>query len=186
VRVALVTAVLCLARAAGGHDFERTSVVLTFASDGSFVLDVTNDAAWLEHRLIPFEREGDAKGGGANRDIIADRVVLFVDGREVRPTSVGRVAAAAPLITYRLRGRVSTDARTLRWYYGLPIDPYPLTVRRADGRTSAEEIAGDAWSTPIDLSGQFQAPRISTSTAALAILALLAVPIVLRVRRRSV
>src|SRR5207302_6723867 len=30
------------------HDFERTQVTLTFARDGAFVLDVANDAAWLE------------------------------------------------------------------------------------------------------------------------------------------
>ena len=29
-------------------------MTLTFARDGSFVLDVANDAVWLEHRLIPF------------------------------------------------------------------------------------------------------------------------------------
>jgi hypothetical protein len=158
--------------AAFGHDFERTQVTLAFARDGSFVLDVTNDAAWLEHRLRPFEGP------------FADRVVLFVDGREIRPTSVERVVADAPLVTYRLRGRVPPGARTLRWYYGLPIDPYPLTVRRADGRIVAEEIAGDAWSRPIDLGGQFAAPRIGATAALLAVAALLVIPIALRLSRR--
>jgi hypothetical protein len=75
---------------------------------------------------------------------------------------------------------VPATAESLRWYYGLPIDPYPLTIHRADGRITIEEIAGDAWSRPIDLSGQFQASRIGTRTVVLAIAALLLVPIGLR------
>ena len=181
------------------HDFERTQVTLAFAADGAFVLDVTNDAAWLEHRLVPFERGP-----------FSDRIVLFVDGREIRPDSVEYIgppsssrleqsavagleqsavagleqsAVSGSLATYRMRGRVPLDARTLRWYYGLPIDPYPLTIRRADGRIVVEEIAGDAWSSSIDLTGQFHAPRISAPTAALAIILLLLIPIATRMRR---
>jgi len=181
------------------HDFERTQVTLAFAADGAFVLDVTNDAAWLEHRLVPFERGP-----------FSDRIVLFVDGREIRPDSVEYIgppsssrleqsavagleqsavagleqsAVSGSLATYRMRGRVPLDARTLRWYYGLPIDPYPLTIRRADGRIVVEEIAGDAWSGSIDLTGQFHPPRISAPTAALAIILLLLIPIATRMRR---
>jgi hypothetical protein len=171
--------VAAVARPAGAHDFERTQVTLAFARDGSFVLDVTNDAAWLEHRLIPFRNR---ETGAAPS--FPDRVVLFVDGREVRPESIETIANAPPLVTYRMRGHVSTNAQSLRWYYGLPIDPYPLTVRRADGRIVTEEIAGDAWSRPVDLSGQFAAPRVSAPGAAAAIVALLLVPVVLRARRR--
>jgi hypothetical protein len=118
--------------------------------------------------------------------------VLFVDGHEIRPASVERVEAAAPMTVYRMRGRVPVAARSLRWYYGLPIDPYPLTIRRADGRITIEEIAGDAWSQPIDLSGQFRAARISTTAVSGAIAVLLLIPAVLRgsfralaVRRRA-
>jgi hypothetical protein len=193
--LAFVAAFVSLSPRAFAHDFERTLVTLTFAADGSFVLDVTNDAAWLEHRLIPFPPGP-----------FSDRVVLFVDGREIHPASVeylagapnaeqsaaagsvprrsaqreGGSAVAGVLATYRMRGRVPLDAKTLRWYYGLPIDPYPLTVRRADGRIIVEEIAGDAWSGSIDLADQFHAPRISTTTAALAIAALLLIPIAIR------
>ena len=161
---------LALATSVSAHDFERTQVTLTFARDGSFVLDVANDAVWLTHRLKPFSGP------------FSDRVVLWVDGREVHPTAVDYVRGD-PIGIYRLRGRVDPHARSLRLYYGLPIDPYPLTVRRADGRIVIEEIAGDAWSRPIDLSGQFSAPRVSTRTAAIAIAALLLVPIVLRAKR---
>ena len=167
-----------LARPAAAHDFERTQVTLAFARDGSFVLDVTNDAVWLEHRLISFRNR---ETGAAPS--FADRVVLFVDGREVRPESIETIASAPPLVTYRMRGHLLTTAQSLRWYYGLPIDPYPLTVRRADGRIVTEEIAGDAWSRPVDVSGQFAAPRIGRVGAAAAIVALLLVPVVLSARR---
>jgi len=178
--------VLVQAAASSAHDFERTQVALTFARDGAFVLDVTNDAAWFNHRLIPFERGAPGSSTGEGTALngphsFIDRVVLFVDGREVRPDSVEYVAGPAPVATYRMRGRMPTDARTLRWYYGLPIDPYALTIRRADGRVVVEEIAGDAWSRPIDLAGQFHAPRVSRRMAGLAIAALLVIPIALRI-----
>jgi hypothetical protein len=163
-----ILAVVLDGKCGSAHDFERTQVTLTLARDGAFVLDVANDAAWLQHRLIPFDGP------------FADRVVLFVDGREVRPASIEYIAGPPPLAVYRMRGRIPLDAHSLRWYYGLPIDPYPLTVRRADGRIIVEEIAGDAWSRPIDLAGQFRAPRVSSRTVALAIAALLFVPVAVR------
>jgi hypothetical protein len=84
------------------------------------------------------------------------------------------------LATYRLRGRVPLDARTLRWYYGLVIDPYPLTIRRADGRPIAEEVGGNAWSRTIDLSGQFHAPLLTERSVGIALAVLLLAPIALR------
>ena len=84
----------------------------------------------------------------------ADRIVLWVDGREIRPDSVELLHGAAADV-HRVTGHMPTDAKSLRWYYGLVGDPYPLTVHRADGRIIVEEIQGDAWSRPIDVSGQF-------------------------------
>jgi hydrogenase/urease accessory protein HupE len=97
-----------------------------------------------------------------------DRVVLFVDGHEIRPTSAEYIppaATASPagapiLATFRLRGTMPADARTLRWLYGLVIDPYPLTVTRADGRSVTEWIEGSNWSGTLDLSGQFRQPTM--------------------------
>jgi hypothetical protein len=74
-------------------------------------------------------------------------------------------------------------ARTLRWYYGLVVDPYPLTVRRADGRVVVEEIAGDAWSREIDLRGQFRAPLISSRTVAILIGGVFLIPIALHFKK---
>src|SRR5438093_5412060 len=89
VGVATLLIVSAIARIAA-HDLEGTQVVLTFARDGSFVLDVSNDPSWLKLRLEPF------------RNNFVDRVVLFVDGHEVRPTSVEYIAGETAG-TYRLR-----------------------------------------------------------------------------------
>jgi len=159
------------------HDAERTQVTLTFARDGSFVLDVANDPNWLAARMERFHGN------------FIDRVVLFVDGHEVRPTSAEIIrprSEDAPAIN-RLRGRMPASARTLRWYYGLVADPYPLTIRRADGRVQVEEIAGDSWSRPIDLSGQFISPLRAAVERQLPIvwlLALLAGALTVRLRHQ--
>ena len=175
-------AVLLSARPASAHDLEKTQVSIVFARDGSFVADVANDPSWLKLRLESIPGP------------FADRVVFWVDGREVRPDSVEfipfdspRLAQGRPgegLAVHRLRGRMPINARTLRWFYGLVIDPYPLTIRRADGRVIVEEVQGEAWSRAIDLSGQFQAPVVSQRTVAIAIAALLLIPLAVRMTTR--
>jgi len=166
---------LVAATPAWAHDMEHTQILLTFARDGSFILDVANDPAWLKLRLEPF------------RGSFADRVVLWVDGKEIRPTSVEYLPASAEgaLATHRLRGRMPIDARTLRWYYGLVIDPYPMTIRRADGRVIVEDVRGDAWSRSIDVSGQFRAPLLSARVTGVLLAALLLVPLALRFGTRT-
>jgi len=169
---------LLVAGHAQAHDLERTQVLLTFARDGSFVLDVANDPSWLKLRLESFPGS------------FADRVVLWVDGHEVRPTSVEYLPPAgtdtlAPLGRHRLRGRFPADAHTLRWYYGLVIDPYPLTVRRADGRVLVEEISGDAWSRTIDVGGQFQRTWVNGTIASWIAVGLLLVPISIRLATKT-
>ena len=160
------------------HDAERTAVTLTFARDGSFVLDVSNDPNWLKLRMEPF---------GTN---FVDRVVLWVDGREVRPTASEYVPPRdeEALATWRLRGAMPADARSLRWYYGLVADPYPLTIHRADGATYHETVLGEAWSRPIDLSGQFIAPwraALERQLPIVAMVALFALALGVRFTRRG-
>lgn len=151
---------LCLhVRPASAHDLERTKVFLTFATDGAFVLDVENDPKWLILRLERFAETPPALGTTdvqRLRDlapVFMDRIVLFVDGHEIRPTSVEYHDTG-----YQLRGQMPIDAHTLRWYYGMVIDPYPLTIRRADGRVMNDWVLGDAWSDTLDLTNQFQPP----------------------------
>lgn len=149
-RVASLAVVLVLGLCAtvSGHDPERTEVTITFARDGSFTVDVAGDPGWLQARLTLFNGN------------FADRVVLWVDHAEVRPATTQFILPRSGdgLATYRLSGRLPHTASTLRWYYGLPIDPYPLTIRRPDGKTTTEIVQGDAWSGPIDMSGQFISP----------------------------
>jgi hypothetical protein len=174
------------------HDMERTQVWLGFSADGSFVLDVANDAEWLKLRLAPF-----ASGStnlAALAPVLIDRVVLFVDGREVRPASAEYIppgptpANEEPArAIYRLRGRMPADARTLRWYYGLVIDPYPLTIRRVDGRSQTEWILGDAWSRSLELGGQFQTPlraQAARQAPVVVMLALFVIAMRLRLTKR--
>jgi hypothetical protein len=159
---------LALAGSVSAHDLEKTQVRLSFARDGSFVLDVMNDPQWLALRL-------ESVPGS-----FSDRVVLWVDGQEVRPTAIEHIRGAE-LDTYRMRGKMPLDASTLRWFYGLVIDPYPLAVTRADGRVIVEEVQGNAWSRTIDVSGQFDAPRFGAKTMGIVIAGLLLLPAGLRV-----
>lgn len=183
---------LAVAAPASAHDLERTQVWIGFSADGSFVLDVANDLEWLKLRLAPF---ADGRTDLATLgDVFLDRVVLFVDGHEVRAASAEylppRPAADdfPPRATYRLRGRMPSGARTLRWYYGLVLDPYPLTIRRVDGRSQTEWIVGDAWSRAVDLSGQFHAPlrtQLARQGPLIVMLAALAFALRLRLARRG-
>jgi hypothetical protein len=182
--VVVLAAVLACGTRIAAHDIERTQVLLTFARDGSFVLDVANDPGWLKLRMEPFTGRGPEQAALQDAGaVFIDRVVLFVDGHEVRPTSAEFIDGET-LATYRLRGKMPIDARSLRWYYGLVGDPYPLTIRRADGRMLVEEIAGNAWSGTIDLSGQFQAPRAIDRLAPLVIVGLLLIPLAIRLSTR--
>jgi hypothetical protein len=86
------------------HESERTEVTITFSRDGSFVVDVANDPSWLRARLDRFAGK------------FSDRVVLSVDGREVRPVSEQLLLPQREdgVATYRLRGRMPPGSRTLR------------------------------------------------------------------------
>jgi hypothetical protein len=154
------------------HDLERTTVHLTLHADGAFDLRLAHDPSWLVLRL---ERFAGTSGQAAPADpaardrqlrewapLMIDRVVLWVDGAEVRPATVDYMpppAAAPPgqyaLAAYTLHGRMPAGARSLRWYYGLVVDPYPLTVTLADGNETTEWVQGDAWSTALPLGGPF-------------------------------
>jgi len=164
---------VAIASAVSAHDLERSEVTLSFRADGAFVLEVANDPNWLLLRLESFAG-GQVPAGttpeardrrlGELGAVFIDRLVLFVDGREIRPDAVEYVAPAPqrpeetypPRGIFRLRGRMPADARTLRWLYGLVVDPYQITVRRANGIATAEWIEGSNWSGVIELGGQFR------------------------------
>lgn len=161
----------------GAHDLERTTVHLRVNADGTFTLRLAHDPAWLLLRMETFAGESVTADNPAARDArlralapqTIERVVLFVDGHEVRPTSAEYTPAPAnvpsgefALASYTLRGRMPASAQSMRWYYGMVIDPYPLTVELADGSSRTEWIHGDAWSTPIALGGPFTRPPLLT------------------------
>lgn len=176
-----------LAASARAHDLERTRVTLTFAENGAFVLDISHDPNWLWLRLESFNKSTVPAGITAGyRDariaalapVLIDRVVLWVDGREIRPDAAEYLAADG---TFRLRGTMPLDARTLRWLYGSVGDPYPLIVRRADGRMLTEIIDGSNWSGTIDLSNQFKPTRLAGVDHVVLLVGLFAVALLLRV-----
>ncbi|MDP2053647.1 MAG: HupE/UreJ family protein [Acidobacteriota bacterium] len=171
-RVALaLLAILAGTPALRAHEAERTRVLLTFTGDERFVLEVANDPLWMLLRLETFA------GGtvppnptAAQRDarlaqltaVFADRIVLFVDGHEVRAESVAyQPPPTSPpdaLARFTLTGRMPRGASTLRWLYGIVADPYPLEIRQADGSSTVEWITGTNWSGVIDLTRSFPQP----------------------------
>ena len=167
---------LLIATAASAHEAERTKVTLNLSADGTFVLSVANDPAWLLLRLETFAggsvppnvnaAERDARLAQLT-DVFADRLVLFVDAREVRASSIeyrppqedsAPSGSSAALATYVLRGSMPRDATRLRWLYGLVGDRYPLEIRQPDGSSTIEWIEGTNWSDVIDLSKSFTPP----------------------------
>lgn len=157
------------------HDLERTTVHLTLAADGAFTLRLAHDPAWLVLRLEGF---AGAPGTASTTDaavrdarlrewapLMLDRVVLWVDGQEVRAAAADYAPPPAnvptgqfALASYTLHGQMPPGAKTLRWYYGLVVDPYPLTVTLADASETTEWVQGDAWSTALPLGGPFAPP----------------------------
>ena len=160
------------------HDLERTTVHLRVAADGSFTLRLAHDPSWLLLRMETFAggssvSTSDPAARDARLRALApqaiDRVVLFVDGHEVRPLSSEYTPppSSAPagefaLASYTLRGFLPVPSHGLRWYYGLVADPYPLTVELADATSTTELVQGDAWSTTITLGGHFARPPLLT------------------------
>lgn len=168
-RSGLVLAALLIPESAVSHEAERTRVSIMFSADGRFVVDVANDPMWMLLRLETFA--GGVVPAGvteAARDarlaqlgsVFSDRIVLFVDGHEVRADSVEYVPPATPesLAAFRLNGRMPQNAATLRWLYGLVGDPYPLEIRQPDGSATIEWIHGTNWSGTIDLTKSFTRP----------------------------
>ncbi len=179
----VLAAGLCLGDRAAAHEAERTRVSIKFSTDGQFVLDVANDPLWMLLRLETFAG-GRVPAGFTpeQRDtrlvqlgpVFADRIVLFVDGHEVRAETIEYLspsvssassaalvdgsASSAALATFRLKGRMPRGASNLRWLYGMVADPYPLEIRQPDGSTTIEWIRGTNWSGTIDLTRSFTRP----------------------------
>ncbi len=163
-------AILAAAQALLAHEAERTRVVLTFTGDARFTLEVANDPLWMLMRLETFAGGTvPANPTPEQRDtrlaqlgsVFADRIVLFVDGHEIRTDTVEYrppSASSAALATFRLSGTMPPHASSLRWLYGIVADPYPLEIRQVDGSSTIEWIHGANWSGTIDLTRSFPRP----------------------------
>lgn len=169
----VLVAVLAGTQVPLAHEAERTRVSLTLQADGRFVLEVANDPLWMLMRLETFAGGTvPANPTPAERDarlaqlgnVFADRIVLFVDGHEVRADAIeyfpppASTGSSAALATYRLTGHVGPRASELRWLYGIVADPYPLEIHQADGSSTVEWITGTNWSGVIDLTRSFPRP----------------------------
>ena len=164
-----IWAILVATLAPIAHEAERTRVTLSFSADGRFVLEVANDPLWMLMRLETFAGGlVPANIAPAARDarlaqlgpVFADRIVIFVDGHEVRAGAIEYLPppSADALATFRLTGHIPRDAATLRWLYGIVADPYPLEIRQPDGSSTIEWIHGTNWSGVIDLTRSFTRP----------------------------
>jgi hypothetical protein len=190
-RIGATVLVLAISAVGRAHDLEGTRVVLSFAGDGSFVLDITHNPDWLLLRLESFAGGVvPARIAPADRDarlhelgpVVIDRVVVWVDGREIRPDSAEYLA---PQSTFRLRGKIPMDSVNLRWLYGPVADPYPFIVQRADGHLQVEQIEGSNWSGTLDISGQFEARRTASANQLAVLVGLFALGVAWRLRNRG-
>jgi hypothetical protein len=179
---ALCAAAVLASIEASAHDLEYTRVTATFHVDGSIQIDVSNNPDWLLLRLAPFAgvtmtgpltpSQRDAQLSSL-ADVFSERVVVFIDEAQVRMiaeyvppdprAAAGTAPGTVPIATMRLRGIVPPEARSFQWLYALVIDPYPLTVRYANGEVATHWVMGDAWSEPVDLSGTFSVSRWHTA-----------------------
>lgn len=144
---------------------------MTFLPDGRFQIDVLNDPDWTVMRLEPFAGGPlSARLTPEQRDarlkelepIFWDRVVLFFDKAELRPTvqylphgtpgtQPDPPGTPKPSATMRLTGSVPPGARVLQFFYGIVLDPYPLVITAPDGHSETRWVKGDEWSGPIDM-----------------------------------
>jgi hypothetical protein len=176
---ALCAAAVLTVGQASAHDLEATRVTAVFRADGTFHIDVINNPDWLLLRLEPIAGLTSTGAVTPNqRDeqltalahVFAEQIVVFINGAQVpvvaeylAPDPVAADPGATPLATMRVRGVVPVEGRSFQWFYGIVIDPYPLTVRFADGQVVTQWVASDSWSETIDLSGTFQVSAWQTA-----------------------
>ena len=157
------------------HDLERTQVLASFGGDGTFQIDVRNDADWMLARLEPLADDassGPLEPAARDRriaqltDVFARWTWVYFDEDrapvEVRylPPPPGPVDPDHPAIaTMRLTGRVPPGARTFWWADGLVIDPYPLVVTDARDRAITRTVQGDLESERFALARLTPPPR---------------------------
>ena len=144
----LLGAVVLSAPSAAAHEIENTHVLIGFATDEEYRIDVLNDADWLWMQFHPGAAElppvdvRDARLTELAPQFAAGITLLF-DGNAVTPENVtylppverdrsAPMGLAEPGLM-RLSGTAPPGARTFQFGYDLVVDEYPLTVSPAVG-----------------------------------------------------
>jgi hypothetical protein len=156
-----------LASPALAHDVEKTQVVVTFAADGRYVVDILNEPNWLWASLAP-------AAAARPTSVVRDQQLAQWTSRFVRSVALGfddhnrsadRVEYFAPLsddpsaiggrepALMRLTGTLPAGSRTFRLAYALVVDPFPITVHSADGTSFTTWLKAGEASAPIVLTG---------------------------------
>ena len=159
---------------ARAHELELSEVHVTFASDGTFRIEVMNDPGWLLMRVEPFsglELSGRLDPPARDRRLaemeptFAEWVHLYFDGERAAasatylpPTEDGPTAPDGTLLgVMRLDGRVPPGAEAFSFAYGLVMDPYPLLIRDRSDEIITYWNVGEYETEPMFL-GEFTPP----------------------------
>ena len=146
--VIVVGLALAIPAPAAAHDVENTHVLITFTSEGTYQIDILNDADWLWLQLAPQTKalppvaERDRQLSALTGKFTQEIRLTFDD----QPVEAGSVEYVPPLDTapldemgwhepgmMRLGGRVPEGASAFRFAYRLIEDPYPLTILPPQG-----------------------------------------------------
>ena len=140
-RVVALT-LLLLSASPRAHEIGTTQVVVSFAGEGRYEIQIVTDAVALVDKL---QAAGGEPPSGASDPArlqagmqaldsrFRRRVVLTFDGMPATPdisysVAPAGAASSAPVATLRLTGAVPPGARGMRWSYGWTFASYAMTV----------------------------------------------------------
>jgi hydrogenase/urease accessory protein HupE len=166
--VAIVAAaVMCVGAAARAHELGTTRVSILLNEGQTYDVEVVTDAAALVEKLeassgeppVADIRRPDRLQARLEHfdEQFRHRVALRFDASEVRPAityavASGADAAASPIATIRLIGRIPSGAASLTWHYAWTFASYAVTVRSAAaGNPTTEWLEGGQSSAPFAL-----------------------------------
>ena len=146
------------------HEIENTHVLVTFAPEGGYQIEILNDADWMWLRLtggqdpLPPMAERDRQLAGLTQRF-AETVAVAFDGV---PVDILTVEYVPPVTSHlpdtvgwaepgvmRVTGVTPPAARTFQFAYELVEDPYPLTISPPTGEPVTR------WLTAWELSEPF-------------------------------
>jgi hypothetical protein len=186
-RVVVLASVACYERGAGvfAHELGTTRVSILLKGIQEYDVEVVTDAAALVEKLEASNGEPPVADVPPDRlqarlehfdEQFRRRVALKFDASEVRPAityvvSPGVDAAAPPIATIRLTGRIPSNAAHLTWRYAWTFASYAVTVRSVGAENPTTEwLEGGQSSAPITLNAPVApADRLGTARRYLAL-----------------